>query len=44
MTEADDTSTPMPGRPDRVPDCTARLEILYQIMDEEATTRMRTRP
>jgi hypothetical protein len=36
MSEADDGSTPKFGRPDRVIDCAARLEALYQIIDEKA--------
>jgi hypothetical protein len=36
MAEADDASTPKFSRPERVLDCAARLEILYQIGDEKA--------
>jgi hypothetical protein len=36
MSEADDTSTTMSDPPGRVPDCAARLETLYQLVDEEA--------
>jgi hypothetical protein len=34
MSEADDASTPMRGWPERVIDCAARLETLYQLAEE----------